>query len=253
MGARGVRHCLMMLPKISCSVAMSTPLVLVVEDDRAISDVLVYNLEQAGYRVRVSGDGRDGLQQAQIHLPDLIVLDLMLPVVDGLEVCRQLRASPMTRDILIVMLTAKSEEFDEVVGLSLGADDYISKPFSTRIFLERVKSLLRRRDAKTADHDVISRHGITVDRRSFQATAGQAVLDLTLSEFGLLNVMIRQAGRAFSRNELIDTALGKDTLVLERTVDVHIRSLRQKLGDYGELIETVRGIGYRFRERRETD
>ena len=137
------------------------------------------------------------------------LLDLMLPIMDGLEVCRRLRANPVTRDILIVMLTAKSEEFDEVVGLSIGADDYIGKPFSVRILLERIKALLRRRNTSHEQHDIVARSGVSVDRRSFKAAINESPLDLTPSEFGLLDTLIRQPGRAFSRTELIDSALGK--------------------------------------------
>jgi two-component system phosphate regulon response regulator PhoB len=224
--------------------------VLVIEDDRSLADVLTYNLDQAGYQVSVARDGQDGLHQAEVKVPDLIILDLMLPVMDGLEVCRRLRASSVTRDILVVMLTAKSEESDQIVGFSLGADDYVSKPFSTRVLLERIKALLRRRRESTDDHDVVTSQGITVDRRGHRVTADDKILDLTPSEFGLLDVLIRQPGRAFSRSELIDAALGDDAVVLERTIDVHIRALRQKLGASAAVIETVRGVGYRFRDPR---
>lgn len=228
---------------------MVKPHVLVVEDDRALADVLEYNLNQAGFHASVARDGQDGLQQAEVKVPDLVLLDLMLPVVDGLEVCRRLRGSALTRDMLIVMLTAKSEEFDQVVGFSIGADDYVSKPFSVRVLLERVKALLRRRDGSSDDHEIVSNQGIMVDRRAHRATVDDQVLELTPSEFGLLDVMIRQPGRAFSRSELIDAALGGDSFVLERTVDVHIRALRQKLSSHADLVQTVRGVGYRFRDR----
>lgn len=224
--------------------------VLVVEDDNSLADVLAYNLDQAGYDVSVARDGQDGLRQAEVKVPDVVLLDLMLPLMDGLEVCRRLRASAVTRDMLIVMLTAKSEESDEVIGFSLGADDYVNKPFSIRVLLERVKALLRRRDGGTDDHDVVSSQGIMVDRRGHRASAGDALLDLTPSEFSLLDVLIRQPGRAFSRSELIDAALGNDTIVLERTIDVHIRAVRQKLGGHADIVETVRGVGYRFRDPR---
>ena len=221
--------------------------VLIIEDDRALCDVLSYNMQQAGYEVLVARDGQDGLRQAQIKTPDMVILDLMLPVIDGLEVCRRLRNDPTTRDMLIVMLTAKSEESDQVVGLSLGADDYVTKPFSVKVLLERMKALQRRRASTSDDSEMVTCQGITIDRRGHRATAGNTPLTLTLSEFRLLDVMLRQPGRAFSRSELIDGALGEDTVVLERTIDVHIRSLRQKLGPYSEIIETVRGVGYRFR------
>jgi two-component system phosphate regulon response regulator PhoB len=223
--------------------------VLVVEDDQAISEILVYNLEKAGFDVFKSSDGRDGLNQAQLRLPDLILLDVMLPVMDGTEVCRRLRAQPETATATIIMLTAKSEESDELIGFSVGADDYVTKPFSIRVLLERIKALLRRKSKITGDEtDVVTRLGITLDRRRYRVTVDEDIVDLTKSEFRLLDTLIRQPGRAFDRSELIDSALGEDTLVLERTIDVHIRALRKKIGEKSEAIETVRGIGYRFRE-----
>lgn len=224
--------------------------ILVVEDDKSLADVLVYNLEHAGYEVSVARDGQDGLQQAEIKVPDLILLDLMLPIVDGLDVCRRLRASAVTRDILIVMLTAKSEEADQVVGFALGADDYVTKPFSVRVLMERVKALRRRRDDDGSDQEIVASQGIMINRRAHTATAADVVLDLTPSEFGLLDAFVRQPGRVFSRSDLIDAALGRDAMVLERTIDVHIKALRQKLNVQGELIETVRGVGYRFHDPR---
>jgi DNA-binding response OmpR family regulator len=223
--------------------------VLVVEDDQAISEILVYNLEKAGFDVFKSSDGRDGLNQAQLRLPDLILLDVMLPVMDGTEVCRRLRAQPETATATIIMLTAKSEESDQLIGFSVGADDYVTKPFSIRVLLERIKALLRRKSKITEDEtDVVTRLGITLDRRRYRVTVDEDIVDLTKSEFRLLDTLIRQPGRAFDRSELIDSALGEDTLVLERTIDVHIRALRKKIGEKAEAIETVRGIGYRFRE-----
>ncbi|MBI3468208.1 MAG: response regulator [Planctomycetes bacterium] len=228
---------------------MAKSKVLIVEDDRSLAEVLAYNLKQAGYDVLVARDGQDGLHQAQLKLPDLVVLDLMLPVIDGLEVCRRLRADPATQDILIIMLTAKTEESDQVVGLSLGADDYVTKPFSVKVLLERIKALKRRRGVSPDERDVVAIHGITIDRRAHRVLAGDEPLDLTLSEFRQLEALTRKPGRAFCRNELISAALGDDAMVLERTIDVHIRSLRQKLGPYADRIETVRGVGYRFGDK----
>jgi DNA-binding response OmpR family regulator len=228
---------------------MPKPKVLIVEDDRSLAEVLEYNLEKAGYEVFKAHDGRDGLNQAQLRLPDIIVLDVMLPVVDGLEVCRQLRASQENRNAQIIMLTAKAEETDQLVGFSVGADDYVVKPFSVRVLLERIKALRRRRtDVAEQDLDSIICQGVTLDRKRHRAVVGNRNLDLTRSEFKLLETLIRQPGRAFDRSELIDAALGEDTLVLERTIDVHIRALRKKLDDQADLIETVRGVGYRFKE-----
>jgi two-component system phosphate regulon response regulator PhoB len=223
--------------------------VLVIEDDRSLSEVLVYNLKQAGYEVLVASDGQDGLLQAQVKLPDIVVLDLMLPVIDGLDVCRRLRAGTATRDMQIVMLTAKAEESDELIGFSLGADDYVTKPFSVKVLLERIKALRRRQSGEQAtDGEVTTRQGVTVDRRRHQASAAGKTIQLTRSEFRLLDTLIRQPGRVFDRSELIDAALGEDTMVMERTIDVHIRALRRKLNKHADVIETVRGVGYRFRD-----
>ncbi|MFY8200451.1 MAG: response regulator [Pirellula staleyi] len=223
--------------------------ILVVEDDRALSEILIYNLEKAGFDVFKAMDGRDGLNQAQLRLPDLILLDVMLPVMDGMEVCRRLRAQPETASTTIIMLTAKSEESDQLVGFSVGADDYVMKPFSVRVLLERIKALLRRKSRPIEeDADTVSRLGIALDRRRYRVTVDAELVDLTKTEFRLLDTLIRQPGRAFDRSELIDSALGEDTLVLERTIDVHIRALRKKIGEKSDAIETVRGVGYRFRE-----
>lgn len=223
--------------------------ILLVEDDRSLAEILEYNLQREGYDVSRAHDGRDGLTQAQLKLPEIVILDVMLPVMDGLEVCRQLRANSETRDCLVMMLTAKSEEADQLIGFTVGADDYVIKPFSIRVLLERLKAL-RRRSQQTTENvgDLVTRQGITVDRRRFRAMIGDQVLEITKSEFRLLDTLIRQPGRAFDRSELIDAALGGDALVLVRTIDVHIRALRRKLGNHADLIETVRGVGYRFRE-----
>ncbi len=228
--------------------AMGKAQILIVEDDRSLADVLDYNLRQDGYQTIVAYDGQDGLHQAKLRSPDLIVLDLMLPMVDGLEICRRLRADPVTRNILVLMLTAKNEETDQVAGFSVGTDDYVSKPFSVKVLLERIRALLRRREGDNASGAVLVSQGVMIDRERHRVTAEDEVLDLTPSEFGLLEALVRQPGRVFSRSELIDAALGGDSLVLERTIDVHVRSLRKKLGPHALLVETVRGIGYRFRD-----
>lgn len=229
---------------------MAKAKVLIIEDDRSLADVVAYNLKQAGYEVLAAYDGQDGLLQAQMKSPEIVILDLMLPVIDGLDVCRRLRADASTRDILIVMLTAKAEESDELIGFSLGADDYVAKPFSVKVLIERIKALQRRRNTDVIDSDdVTSAQGITVDRLRYRALAEGKPLQLTRSEFRLLDTLIRQPGRVFQRSELIDAALGEDTMVMERTIDVHIRALRAKLGERADVIETVRGVGYRFRDQ----
>ncbi|QDV13571.1 Phosphate regulon transcriptional regulatory protein PhoB [Rosistilla oblonga] len=224
--------------------------VLVVEDDLSVAEVLVYNLKKEGFEVSRALDGRDALNQARLKLPDLVILDVMLPSLNGLEVCRTLRASEDTKNISILMLTAKSEDSDQIAGFSIGADDYVCKPFSVAVLLQRVKALLRRREQAAAikNQDIVSYKSVSVDRRRYKAAVGEEPLDLTRSEFRLLDTLIRQPGRVFDRAELIDAALGEDTMVLERTIDVHIRALRKKLGAYADVIETVRGVGYRFSE-----
>jgi two-component system phosphate regulon response regulator PhoB len=221
--------------------------ILLIEDDDAIAEALTYNFEREGYLALWSRDGRDGLQQARSTQPDAVVLDLMLPGLDGLEVARELRADKRTRRIPILMLTAKSEETDQIIGFSVGADDYVTKPFSVKVLLQRVRVLLSRRSAAEDDEpESLDMHGIRVDRVGHQVYCGDRTIPLTPTEFRLLETMMRHPGRAFTRNDLLHSAVGGDTIVLERTIDVHIRSLRQKLGEAAAAIETVRGVGYRF-------
>jgi two-component system phosphate regulon response regulator PhoB len=231
---------------------MPKPKVLVIEDERSLIEVLTYNLERDGFEVLVALDGQDGLRQAQLKLPDLIVLDLMLPLKPGLDVCRELRVGPRTRDIPIIMVTAKAEESDQLVGFATGADDYVTKPYSMKVLIQRIKKQLRRAQAQEElpTGALIGSQGVVIDRHSHRALYQDQELPLTPTEFRLLEVLIRQAGRAFTRYELMDAAIGEDAIVLERTIDVHIKSLRKKLGDAGELIETVRGVGYRFHDSR---
>ncbi|RUL89631.1 winged helix-turn-helix domain-containing protein [Tautonia sociabilis] len=229
---------------------MATTRILIVEDERHLAETLAMNLRREGYEVLTAWDGQDGLRQAQLRLPDLIVLDLMLPVKPGLEVCRELRSGPRTREIPILMVTAKSEESDQLIGLAVGADDYITKPYSIKVLVGKIKAVLRRRSGRRepATGEVIEVQGVTVDKHRHRALFEGVELPLTPTEFRLLEVLLRQAGRAFTRHELMDAAIGEDAMVLERTIDVHIKSLRKKLGAGSELIETVRGVGYRFRE-----
>jgi DNA-binding response OmpR family regulator len=228
--------------------SMSKARILIVEDDASLAEVLDYNLTQEGYETQVATDGQQGLREIRLRCPDMVILDLMLPMIEGLEVCRLLRADPSTSNVLVLMLTARAEESDELVGFSVGADDYVTKPFSVKVLLQRINALLRRKQQGSADRDVLVSQGVMIDRRRHRATAGDRALDLTPSEFGLLTALLRQPGRAFTRAELIDVALGDDALVLERTIDVHIRALRKKLGAHADIVQTVRGIGYRLRD-----
>ena len=228
---------------------MSKTKVLIVEDYQPLAETLEYQLRRAGYDVSRAADGREALSQAKLYLPDVVFLDVDLPLLNGIEVCKQLRADPTTKGVLILMLSALGEESDQVVGFTIGADDYVVKPIeSYKVLLQRLKALLRRREPSADDAEQVSRYGVTLDRRRFAVTVNEENLTLTKSEFKLLETLIRQPGRAFGRVELVDAALGEDTMVLDRTIDVHVRALRKKMGDAAELIETVRGVGYRFRE-----
>jgi two-component system phosphate regulon response regulator PhoB len=227
---------------------MGKPRILLIEDERGLTDVLSYNLNREGYETLVAHDGTEGLRKAQMQLPDLVILDIMLPGIDGLEVCRQLRAGKQTSKIPILMLTAKSEEMDQVVGFTVGADDYVTKPFSVKVLLERVRALKRRTDTLPESGDLLEHLGISIDKIKHRACVEGEELDLTPTEFRLLECMLRQPGRAFTRTQLMDSAIEEGALVLERTIDVHIKSLRRKLGSACDYIETVRGVGYRLRE-----
>ncbi len=220
--------------------------ILVIEDEKAIAEVLVYNLQKAGFIVLWEHDGRDGLQKALSVIPDLCVLDLMLPGIDGLQICRSLKSDSRTRDVPVMMLTARSEETDEIVGFNMGADDYVTKPFRIQPLIHRVKALLRRSDKIDNAKNQLELHGIEIDRTSHVAKQNGVELVLTPTEFRMLWTLMSQPGRPFSRNELMETSRGEDANSMERTIDVHVRALRKKLGDATELIETVRGIGYRF-------
>lgn len=222
--------------------------ILIVEDERGLTEVLTYNLQREGHETFVAYDGREGLQKAKSLLPDLIILDLMLPTMAGTDVLRELRSGESTREIPVIILSAKSEETDQIVGFSLGCDDYVTKPFSVKVLQSRIKALQRRMDTVSETPEVIEHLGVKVDRIRHRAFFQDVELDLTPTEFRLLEGLIRQPGRAFSRTQLMDSAIGEDTLVLERTIDVHIKTLRKKLNDGADLIETVRGVGYRFRE-----
>jgi two-component system phosphate regulon response regulator PhoB len=231
---------------------MPQPRILLIEDEKGLVQSLTWYFNREGYETVAVADGVDGLRKAQTLLPDLILLDLMLPGMGGLDVCRELRAGEKTRKIPVVIITAKSEETDEVIGLSLGADDYVTKPFSTKVLLQRIKAILRRSEAAKEYTDVTDHLGVRVDRMRHVVTVGERRLDLTPTEFRLLEALIRQPGRAFTRHQLMDVAIGEGSIVLERTIDVHVKTLRKKLGEVGDgtadRIETVRGVGYRFRE-----
>jgi two-component system phosphate regulon response regulator PhoB len=225
--------------------------ILVVEDEAPIQELLQFNLERKKYGVKVVDSGEEALQQAVQFKPDLILLDIMLPGADGLEVCKQLKATSNTDRIPIIMLTALCEEADIVTGLELGADDYITKPFSPRVLLARVKAALRRTSAaKPENHsdERIGIHGVSIDIGRHKVEVDGKNVTLTFTEFKVLKLMASQPGRVFTRYQIVDAVHGEDYPVTDRSVDVQIVGLRKKLGDAGKYIETVRGIGYRFME-----
>ncbi len=226
---------------------MAKQKILIIEDEPSLVEILSYNLINEGYDVASSGDGNDGLRLAKSVIPDLIILDLMLPGTDGLEVCRQLRSDPSTENISIIMLTAKSEEVDEIVGFNMGADDYVTKPFKIKPLIQRIKAILRRPPQKKHQSDSISIHGIEINRLKHFVKLHEEEIQLTLTEFKLLWSLAKNPGRTYSRAELMDISRGDDANALERTIDVHVRSLRHKLNDHAQYIETIRGIGYRFK------
>ena len=232
---------------------MSQPRVLIVEDERGLVQSLSWYFAREGYETVVATDGQDGLRKAQTLLPDVVLLDIMLPVLDGLAVLRELKAGDRTRDIPVVLVTAKSEEADQVLGYGMMADDYVTKPFSNKVLLAKVKALLRRVQGQAEAGDVVEHLGVRIDRVRHKITLRGETVDLTPTEFRLLECLVRQPGRAFSRHQLMDAAIGEGQIVLERTIDVHVKTLRKKLTEVGDaaagdLIETVRGVGYRFQE-----
>lgn len=225
--------------------------ILVVEDEDDIRDLIQYNLEREGFKISTASDGEIGLECARTLKPDLVILDLMLPGIDGHEVCCQLRRDTNGDAIPIIMLTAKNEEADEIVGLRMGADDYITKPFSPRVLVARVKAVLRRprsSEKDTDSADIVSAGPITIDRKRHRVMVDNQEVSLTPIEFKILHVLIAHPGTVFSRSQIIEHVLGDQVVITDRTVDVHVVYLRRKLGEAAEWVETVRGIGYRFRD-----
>ena len=230
---------------------MSRQSVLVVEDEEDIMEVIRLNLEKEGYEVNHALSGEKALQLIEKKLPTLVLLDLMLPGINGLDLCRILKQNDRTKAIPVIMLTAKSEDADIVAGLEMGAEDYITKPFSPRVLLARVRTVLRRRETGVKDDSsVIQVEGMQIHPGRHEVTMGENVVDLTPSEFRILHYLARRPGWVYSRDQIIDAIRGHGYVVTDRAIDVQVVGLRKKLGDYGKLIETVRGIGYRFRDRR---
>jgi two-component system phosphate regulon response regulator PhoB len=228
---------------------MSGEKILVVDDEENIRELVRYNLAREGYQVTTVGSGEEALKQTSSKPPDLIVLDLMLPGMDGFAVCRQLKNDGRTAHIPIVMLTVKGEESDIVVGLELGADDYITKPFSPKVLLARLKAVLRRREKEpVGESDVMTIGELTIHPGRHEVLVQGKPVELTATEFRILHLMARKPGWVFTRYQIVDAARGENIAVTARSVDFHITSLRRKLGSCSDYIETVWGVGYRFKE-----
>ena len=221
--------------------------ILIIEDESDVADLLTLNLRKAGFRISTAADGASGLQKARDDRPDFIVLDLMLPKMSGLEVCRILKSDTATRHIPILMLTAKAEEIDRIVGLEFGADDYVTKPFSPREVVLRIKAILRRAEGGAED-ECLSAGSIVIDPARHEVSVHGKRVNLTSLEFKLLRTLMQRRGRVQARDRLLNDVWGYESVIDTRTVDTHVRRLRKKLGKAADAIESVRGFGYRLRE-----
>jgi len=227
---------------------MAKTTILVVDDELDIQELVKLNLLHEGYEVLTCGTGKQALELARTKLPRLVVLDLMLPDIDGLAVCRRLKSDPNSQHIRIVMLTAKGEEADIVTGLELGADNYVTKPFCRKVLVARVRSILRRTVERLHDRATIRIHDLALDPARHEVTVKEKPTELTLTEYNILQTLARRPGFVLTRYQIIDAMYGSKYLVTDRAVDVQIVSLRKKLGSCGKYIETVRGVGYRFKD-----
>ncbi len=228
---------------------MPAQTVLVVDDEKDILELISYNLSRNGYQVVTAKSGEEAMLRVRSTVPDLVVLDLMLPGIDGLDVCRSLKGNPETSHIPVIMISARGEEVDIVTGLELGADDYVTKPFSPRILLARVKAALRKTSSRELDsHSILKRGDLTIDPGRHEILIDHNAITLTSTEFGILHYLARHPGRVYTRNQIIDAVRGDDYAVTSRSVDVQVVGLRKKLKEHGHLIETVRGVGYRLKD-----
>ena len=223
--------------------------ILAVDDEADILGLIEYNLEDNGYKVTAGATGEEAIEKARLKLPDLVLLDLMLPGIDGLDVARTLKRDETTAHIPIIMVSAKGTEPDIIVGLELGADDYVTKPFSPKVLLARVRAVLRRRTVSAAPSEgVVKRGDITIDAERREVLVKKKSVELTFTEFEVLRLLAQRPGRVYTRAQVIDTVKGSDYPVTDRSVDVQIAGLRKKLGASGDMVETVRGVGYRFKD-----
>jgi two-component system phosphate regulon response regulator PhoB len=224
--------------------------IVVIEDEPDIREVMEHNLRREGFRVISAPDGEAGLRRIREESPDLVLLDLMLPGLDGVEICRRLKENPVTRTIPVIMVTAKGEESDVILGLGLGADDYITKPFSPREVVARVKAVLRRGALREQGEaaERLQREGLLIDAGRHTVKIDDQPVAFTATELRLLHFLASHPGRVFTRDQLLDRVIGERAVVISRNIDVHIRAIRKKLGPYRDWIETIRGVGYRFRD-----
>lgn len=222
---------------------MPTPKILIVDDEADILDLLEYNLEKEGYKVMRAIDGEEAIEKAQKKKPDLILLDIMMPHLDGIETCRRIRSLPGMDSVYIVFLTARSEEYSELAGFDAGADDYISKPIKPRILMRRIKAILRRDHGENEDNSVLRIHDLEITREEYLVRKNGEAISLPRKEFELLYFLASKPGKVFRREKLLEKIWG-DVYVVDRTIDVHIRKLREKIGE--QYIQTIKGVGYKF-------
>jgi two-component system alkaline phosphatase synthesis response regulator PhoP len=226
------------------STQMSKQKILLVDDEPDILEMIGFNLEREGFEVYTAPNGRKGLELAKAHEPDLILLDVMMPEMDGMETCRELRDDPKLKNAIIAFLTARNEDYSQIAGFDAGADDYISKPIKPRVLVSKVKALLRRGTAPVAEQPKRDLNGIVIDKERYVVYKDGGELSLPKKEFELLALLASQPGRVFTRENILSSVWGNDVIVGDRTIDVHIRKLREKLGD--DFFKTIKGVGYKF-------
>ena len=223
---------------------MSNTTILVVDDEPDIIEILKFNLEKEGFKVLSASNGKMGLEVAEEHLPDLIILDIMMPQMDGVEVCRQLRSKKEFNDVLIVFLTAREEDYSQIAALDVGGDDYITKPIRPRVLISRIKALLRRAGTSGVSNAISTFGELVINKEKFSVSIGEESITLAKKEFELLSLLTSKPGKVFNREEIFNKIWGTDVIVGNRTIDVHIRKLREKIGE--DYIKTMKGIGYKF-------
>jgi two-component system, OmpR family, alkaline phosphatase synthesis response regulator PhoP len=223
---------------------MSTEKILLVDDDQDILEFLGYNIKKEGFNVETASNGKDAIEVAKKFKPDLIILDVMMPEMDGMETCHQMRNMPMLKDTLIIFLTARGEDYSQIAGFDAGADDYITKPIKPRVLVSKVRAILRRKGSTQAEESAIEANGVSIDRERYLMKKDGVEFNLPKKEFELLALLMSKPGKVFTREVILDSVWGGEVVVGDRTIDVHIRKLREKLGDL--YIKTVKGVGYKF-------